>query len=64
MTLTGTEALIADIMKAELHERFHGKKISGQEVAEVVAKFLDMKADDVVVTHNTLTGQVFIDIKV
>ncbi|WP_024517046.1 hypothetical protein [Bradyrhizobium sp. Tv2a-2] len=61
--LTADEALIADIMRAELHDRFHGKRVTRQEVAEVVAGLLAMDPEDIDVAYVAQTGQFFIDIR-
>ncbi|WP_439398658.1 hypothetical protein ACRQ5Q_14995 [Bradyrhizobium sp. PMVTL-01] len=60
--VTADEQLIADILRAELHDRFYGKKIERQEVIEVVAGVLGIPEDMIKVTYIAATGQFQVDI--
>lgn len=60
--VTADEQLIADILRAELHDRFYGKCVTRQEVVEVVARVLGVPEGMIKVSYIEATGQFRVDI--
>lgn len=61
--ITPDEQLIADILRAELHDRFYGKKVRRQEVIEAVAGVLGIPEGMIKVSYIAATGQFQVDVR-